>query len=334
MLPRLRTVAVAAAMAAALAIVYATLVLALGQDYNLKNLTLTGTIAIATLGLAMLLGWTHQFSLGQSFFVGLGAYVYAIAAGEHGWSPLLATVAAVVVSAAVAYVIGRILLRLDGFYFSVATLGLGFIGENLLFVLRDVTGGDDGMAAPELSIGGYAFDTPLRQYVLVAGCLTVAFTVAWNLGRSARGRAAKAVGLDPFVAGSNGIDVAATKTQVFVISAVYAGLGGVLYAAVSGYIFPQIAGVAATLEMVVAVIVGGLGGLIGPIIAIGLLRWLPILFEAVEEHVDLVYGVALVVFMVVLPSTGSGWTTRMRRRTKLERPPRTLDDAAAREHAS
>lgn len=329
MMPRARTAAVAVGTALALALAYVLVVGVLDQDYNVKNLTLTGSMAISTLGLSMLLGWTHQVSLGQSFFFGLGAYVYAILAGRHDWAPLTATVAAILASATVAFVTGRVLLRLDGFHFSVATLGLGFIGENVLFVLRDLTGGDDGMAAPEMRIGGFAFDTPLRQYTLVAGCLTVAMTLAWNYGRSARGRAARAVGLDPHVAASNGIAVAATRTEVFVIGSAYAGLGGVLYAAASSYIFPQIAGVPATLDMVVAVIVGGAGGLVGPVLAIGLLRWLPIVFEAIEEHIDLVYGVALVALLVLLPADGA--TRRLGHRIRRTRQPSPEPTAPTRE---
>jgi branched-chain amino acid transport system permease protein len=302
MVPRLRSLAVLAASAAVTALAYVVVVHALGQDYNLKNLSLAGAFAVATLGLSLLLGITHQFSLGQAFFFGLGAYVYAVLSGDpYGWPTLTAAIVAIVASAAVAYVIGRILLRLEGFHFAVATLGMGLIGENVLFAIRRLTGGDDGKVAMPLEAFGYRFDSEFRQFVLVAACVAIAFTVAVNLSRSRRGRAARAVGLDELMAQANGIDVASAKTQMFVVSAVYAGVGGILYAAASGYVFPNIAGVGTTLELVVAVIVGGMGSLVGPVLAIVFLRWLPVLFESIEEHVALVYGVSLVVLLVVLP---------------------------------
>jgi branched-chain amino acid transport system permease protein len=297
--PRPRNLGVVASSFAVCALAYIVLVHWLGQDYNLKSLTLVGVFAVSTLGLALLLGITHQFNLAHAFFFALGAYVYAVLAGDdYGWSPSLAALAAVVASAAVAYVTGRILLRLEGFYFAVATLGLALIGENLLFVLRDLTGGDDGLTAPALRVGGYEFDTPLRRYVLVTLVLTVGVVFALNIARSSRGRAARAIAVDELMAGSNGIDVVSVKTQMFVISAVYASVGGVLYAAVSGYIFPSLGGVSTTLEFVAAVIVGGMGSIIGPVIVIAVLRWLPIFFERIEGNVDLVYGIILVVLLL------------------------------------
>lgn len=299
--PRARNLAVLGVTVAVAALAYQVLVVLLGQDYNLKTLTLVGVFAVATLGLALLLGLTHQFSLGHAFFFALGAYVYAVLAGtDIGWSPSHAALTAVAASAIIAYGSGRVLLRLEGFYFAVATLGLALIGENLLFVWRDRTGGDDGLRAPTLQVLGYEFDTPLRMYVLVTGALAVAFMLAYNISRSQRGRAARAIAVDELMAASNGIDVVKVKTEMFVISAIYASVGGTLYAVVAEYLSPSIGGVSTTLEFVVAVIVGGMGGLAGPVVVVAVLRWLPIMVESVENHVDLVYG-ALLVVLLMLP---------------------------------
>ena len=330
-IPRARNLGVVASSLAVCALGYILLVHWLDQDYNLKNLTLVGVYAVATLGLALILGITHQFSLAHAFFFALGAYVYAVLGGDdYRWSPPLAFLAAVVASAAVAYVVGRILLRLEGFYFAVATLGLALIGENLLFVFRDLTGGDDGLRAPELRISGYEFDTPLRKYVLVATVFTIALVFALNIAHSARGRATRAIAVDELMAGSNGIDVVGVKTQMFVISAVYASVGGVLYGAVSGFVFPSLASVSTTLEFVVAVIVGGMGSIIGPVIVIALLRWLPILFESVEGNVDLVYGIILVV-LLLFPERGARRASMVERVKRRRRERRLRSDARHRD---
>ena len=300
-IPRARNLVALGVTVAVAALAYQVLVVLLGQDYNLKTLTLVGVFAVATLGLALLLGLTHQFSLAHAFFFALGAYVYAVLAGtDIGWSPSHAALTAVAASASIAYGSGRVLLRLEGFYFAVATLGLALIGENLLFVWRDRTGGDDGLRAPTLQVLGYEFDTPLRKYVLVAGALAIAFMLACNISRSQRGRAARAIAVDELMAASNGIDVVKVKTEMFVISAIYASVGGTLYAVVAEYLSPSIGGVSTTLEFVVAVIVGGMGGLAGPVLVVAVLRWLPIMVESVEDHVDLVYG-ALLVLLLMLP---------------------------------
>jgi branched-chain amino acid transport system permease protein len=326
----LRTSGVVAGALLASMLAYVVVVDVLGQRYNATTVTLTGAFALAGLGLTLMLGLMHQYNLGQAFFIGLGAYVYAVLAGsEHGWPPVLAVVAAVSASVAVALVVGRVLLRLDGFYFAVATLGMGLIGENVLLVLRDVTGGVDGLTAPEFEALGFAFDTPLRQHVLVGGCLAIAFGTAWNLARSRRGRAARAIGHDEMMAAANGIDAARAKTQMFVLSSVYATTGGCLYAAVSGYVFPSVAGLSVTLELVVAVILGGMSSLVGTVAALGLLRSLPIVFEPIEEHIALIHGITLVALLVVLPSRPQ--LRRWRPQRRRSRPPRPAATTAATE---
>ncbi|MBS4011300.1 MAG: branched-chain amino acid ABC transporter permease [Roseovarius sp.] len=320
--PRARNVHVLAGSGAACAVAYVLLIHWLGQDYNLKSLTLLGAFAIATLGLALLLGITWQFSLAHAFFFALGAYGYAILGGaEYRWSPQSAAATAILGGAVLAYVVGRVLLRLEGFYFAVATLGLTLIGENLLFVMRSYTGGDDGLPAPQLEVVGYAFDTPLRRYVIVSVVLAVGFAFAVNISRSAFGRSARAVAADELMAGSNGIPVVSIKTRMFVISTVYATTGGVLYASASGYIFPTLSGLTTTLEFVVAVIVGGMGSLLGPVLVVAVIRWLPIVFEPLEGHVDLAYGSLLIILLMVADGSGkrTGFLQGLKRRPSLRK---------------
>ena len=280
------------------AVAYLLVVEALGQEYNIKNLTLVGAYALAAIGLALALGVMHLFSLAHAFFFGAGAYVYAILARDAGWPTWSAAVAAVVSSGVIALLTGRILLRLEGVYFAVATLGMTLIGENILFVLRDVTGGDDGLSAPPFSAFGYQFDTPTRSYVLISAALAVGLAVGLNVRRSPRGRAARAIAADELMAASNGIDVVRAKSDMFVISALYGSLGGVLYASSTGYVFPSIASISTTLEFVVAVIAGGTGSVVGAVVVMAVLQWLPIAFEAVEDYLEMVYGAVLVIVIV------------------------------------
>lgn len=301
LLPRARNLVVALLVSCVATLAYLAVVVWLGQDYNLTSLTLVWVFGLATLGLALLLGLARQFSLAHAFFFALGAYAYAVLSGvRYGWPTAVAALAGIVLSAATAYAAGRILLRLEGFHFAVASLALLLIGQNLLFVLRETTGGDDGLASPGLELFGYGIDTAVRKYVLVAGLLALGGMVAVNLSRSNTGRSARALAADELMAASNGIDVVKTKVLFFVISAIYASTAGVLYAATTSYIFPTLGSVSMTLEFVLAVIVGGMGGLVGPVASIGLLRWLRVIFESVEQHLDLIYGIVLIA-LVLLP---------------------------------
>lgn len=287
--------------------IYLLVVVLLGQGYNLKSLTLLPVFGLGVIGLALIFGMAHQLHLGYALFFAAGAYGYSVlAAPDPGWPPAVAAAVAVTALGMLAWATGWVLLRLEGFIFAVGTLGLGLIGANVLFALRSITGGDNGLPAPELALLGYAIDTPLKKYVLAWVALALGLVLATNLKHSRTGRAATAIGLDEPMAAAQGIHVNRIKSAVFTISAVYAGVAGVLYAAVSGFIFPGLASLELTLEFVVAVIVGGMGNIIGPVVVMAGIEWLPHLVEPVEEHVGLVLGVLLTVVVTVLPPPGNG----------------------------
>lgn len=281
-------------------LLYALLGPVLGQTYNLKTLTIVPAFGLATVGLALVFGITHQLQLGHAAFFAGGAYGYAILAGpELGLPPWLAAVVAVTAVGVAAGLLGRVLLRLAGFFFAVATLGLGLIIENVIFALREITGGDNGLTVTPLSIGGVAADTAEHSYVVAWVVLAIGLALAWNIRGSRTGRAARSVGLDEKMAAAQAVDVARVKRQVFVLSAVFAAVGGVVYASTVRFITPELSSLSLTLEFIVAVVLGGMGALVWPVVAVAGFEWLPIAFENVEENVGLVFGVLLLLLMIV-----------------------------------
>lgn len=267
--------------------------------YALKPLTLAIAVAVAVVGLDLLFGAGHQLNLGQGFFFGLGAYGVAILSGELELPSLLAAVLAVVLTGLLAWPLGRVLLRLEGFYFAVATLGLSIIGVTVVLALRSVTGGDDGLVVAPLEVGGTSFVTTESRFWLVATVAIVMLVLAGNFIRSRHGLTVRVVGVDETAAVAQGIDVARVKTQLFVISAVYAGVGGVLYALASGFISPAAVGATTSIQMLVAVMLGGMGTILGPALAVIVLRLLSVFFEVLENYLDIIYGAALVVLLMV-----------------------------------
>jgi branched-chain amino acid transport system permease protein len=295
-------------------LLYALLVPGLGQTYNLKTLTIIPAFGLATVGLALVFGITHQLQLGHAAFFAGGAYGYAILAGpEPGLPPWLAAVVAVTAVGVAAGLLGRVLLRLAGFFFAVATLGLGLIIENVIFALREVTGGDNGLTVTPLSIGGVAADTPEHSYVLAWVVLAIGLALAWNIRSSRTGRAAGSIGLDEKMAAAQAVDVARVKRQVFVLSAVFAAVGGVVYASTVRFITPELSSLSLTLEFIVAVVLGGMGALVWPVVAVAGFEWLPIAFESVEENVGLVFGVLLILLMIVQSDDSARPAGRLRR---------------------
>ncbi|MCL4368359.1 MAG: branched-chain amino acid ABC transporter permease [Actinobacteria bacterium] len=296
------------------ALLYALLVPVLGQTYNLKTLTVIPAFGLATVGLALIFGITHQLQLGHAAFFAGGAYGYAILAGpEPGLPPWLAAVVAVTAVGVVAGLLGRVLLRLAGFFFAVATLGLGLIVENVIFALREITGGDDGLTVTPLSVGGVAADTPETAYALAWVALAVGLALAWNIRGSRTGRAAGSIGLDEKMAAAQAVDVVRVKRQMFVLSAVFAAVGGIIFASTVRFITPELSSLSLTLEFLVAVVLGGMGALVWPVVAVGGFEWLPIAFENVEENVGLVFGGLLIVLMIVQSEEPARPANRLRR---------------------
>jgi branched-chain amino acid transport system permease protein len=303
------------AVAVCLAFVYVIVIGPLDRDYLIDQLVTAGCVALAVVGLTLVIGGSHQFHLGQGFFFGVGAYWTAVAAQRWSWPPLLALGSSAVVCCVLAWVIGRALNRVSGLYFAIATLALAVIGTSVAYQLREFTGGDNGLLVEEFSIAGWVMEPGLRSYIVV---WTVALVGAWLASsylRSRRGRAVRAVGGDEPAARALGISAGAARTQAFVIAAGFAAVGGGLHGFSSGFLYPDSFGLVASVEMVVYVIVGG-ATVLGGLIATGMLALIPLVFEQLEGRLDLVFGGVLVCLLVLLPEVPTPPWDRLKRRQR------------------
>jgi branched-chain amino acid transport system permease protein len=143
---------------AAMALVIALLPLALPNRYFYDVAILIGLNAIVCVGLNLLIGFAGQISLGHAGFFGLGAYASAILSTKYGWPSALALFAAAALVGALAFALGRPILRLKGHYLAMATLGLGIIIAVVIATEERLTGGPDGMSVAPLGIFGAALE--------------------------------------------------------------------------------------------------------------------------------------------------------------------------------
>ncbi len=180
------------------------------------RMAINATLAIA---LNLLIGYTGLISLGHAAFFGLGAYGSAILVGEFGWPPGAALVVSAALVGALAYVVARVILRLEGHYLAMATLGLGVIASIALTNEVGLTGGPDGMSVPDFSILGLRVAGEKAWYWIFAAALVAAIVLAGNLVDSPAGRALRALHGSQTAARSVGVDASAFKTRVFVLSA-------------------------------------------------------------------------------------------------------------------
>ena len=317
------------------------------RDVKAQQYAYVGIYLVALLGLNILTGFTGQISLGHGAFMAIGAYTTAIlmVGNEQFGGPIgggVKDVWTIPVAALVAGLAGLAFglpaLRLSGLYLALATFAVAVALPSLLKRFPDFTGGSTGInlfGRPELTAGTGGIDVFGRHvtfndwlYYLCWTVALVAFAVAWLVLRGRFGRALRAVRDSEIAAVSSGVSLARYKTLAFGISAAYAGVAGSLFAIANTFINPDTFPILLSIELLIGIVVGGLGGLSGLVfgayfIAFFRLYWaqgedlgslLP--HRIIEETqkpggAAIVYGAALILLMFVLPSGVGGLFRRV-----------------------
>jgi len=281
-----------------LAAIVAVLPLGLPNAYTYEIAILVGLNAITCVGLNLLVGYAGQISLGHAGFFGLGAYGSAILAARYGWPAAVSLPVAVAAVGALAWAIGRPILRLRGHALAMATLGFGIIVSIVLATEDRVTGGPDGMAVPPLAsfISGEK-----TWYWLVGGALVASVWMALNLIDSPRGRALRALHGSEVAAGALGIDAAAHKLSAFVLSAVLAAAAGGLAAHYAGFITPANASFLHSIALVTMVVFGGMASTFGAVLGAAVLTTLPQLLASFKDYEMVLLGAVMMLTMIFMP---------------------------------
>ncbi|MGH7333475.1 MAG: branched-chain amino acid ABC transporter permease [Candidatus Rokuibacteriota bacterium] len=268
-------------------------------------------------------------SLGHGGFMGVGAYVTALLWNHGGVSPWLgiplALLAGGLLAVLVAYPCFR--FRITGHYFALVTLALSGIVLQVITATRDFTGGSLGYT-PERYQGGsslYAlqFSAKTTWYLIALAVWAAGLGVWYLIDRSMIRYALEAIAEDEDAAAAAGVHVTAEKLKITVVSAMMTALAGALYCQYQMFISPDtVSGISISLQMVFAVVVGGvyvsLGPTVGAVITILLAEVLRISFGTRAVGWDnLVYGILLVLFIIFLPQGILGSLLDLRRR----RPP-------------
>jgi branched-chain amino acid transport system permease protein len=252
-------------------------------------------------------------SLGHGGFLGIGAYVTALLWNYWHVTPWLGMPLAALAAAAVAALIGYpcFRFRITGHYFALLTLALSAIVLQVVTATRDLTGGSLGYT-PERYAGGssiYAVQFVGREtwYLLALGIWAIGLLIRWRVERSMLRFALEAIAEDEDAAAAAGVHVTAEKLKITLLSAVMTGFAGAIYCQYQMFISPDtVSGIAVSLQMVFAAVVGGLyvplGPTVGAVITILLTETLRIWFGTAAVGWDnLVYGTLLVVLIIFLP---------------------------------
>lgn len=321
--PRLALYAVAAALIVAFPLIAPNdFYLRLGQDIAIW--------AIAAIGLNLLLGYSGQLSLGQSAFYALGAYGSGIVATTYGWPFWLSVPLGILVAGAAGVVVGLIALRARTHYLAMATLAFGFIIEILCQRWVGLTGGSMGLiGVPQINFGDFSRG-PMYFFWLAAGTLLVAQMLMDYVASSSVGRDLQAMKESETFALTTGMNVRWWRAGTVVASAVLAGIAGVLFAHQSGYVSSDAFNLERSINLLIAVVIGGLGrsygALFGAAIVILLNQWVAGLYEISY----FIFGGILLAVMLFFPGGAVGAVDRL---WSLVRKPKPVEVSGARRQA-
>jgi branched-chain amino acid transport system permease protein len=286
---------------AALAAAIAVGPLVLPNNYFYDVAILAGLNAIVCVGLNLLVGYAGQISLGHAGFFGLGAYGTGVLASKFGWPPAASMALAVAAVAALAWLVGRPILRLRGHYLAMATLGLGIIISLVVANEDRLTGGPDGLAVVPFTAFGLALQGERVWYWIVGALLVAAVWLALNLIDSPTGRALRALHGSEVAASVAGVDAARHKVLVFVVSAVFAAVAGGLNAHYAGFITPAKVSFLHSIELVTMVVFGGMASTFGAVAGAVVLTALPQFLTVFKDYEMVVLGAVMMGTMIFMP---------------------------------
>jgi branched-chain amino acid transport system permease protein len=250
------------------------------SNFWISQLTFVAIYAIAGFGLQILLGFAGQVSLGQAAFLASGAYACSYVE-RLGFGSPAGFAAAVIVSTLLGLLVALPALRMAGLYLGIATMSFGFIIEEVAARWSSVTGGNAGTVVATIEVGGVSLSQPWQIYYLSWFVCLIVLLLSYNLLRTPTGRALQAIRDSEIAARSSGVSVAQTKGIAFSLSAAFAGLAGALYSHAVGFISPEQFTISMSLDLLVMILIGGLGTLRGVLFGEVFLVVSPELMQAV-----------------------------------------------------
>lgn len=277
-----------------MAVLYFTVMILMGagiiDSYIFLNIVSIGINIILAVSLNLITGFTGQFSLGHAAFMSIGAYASGILTAKLGLPFIVGIIGAALVAALAGLLIGIPTLRLKGDYLAIATLGFGEI-VRILFLNWSYVGGAMGLNdIPRYTNWTWLFAMVVITYLIIS-----------NFIASYHGRAVISIKEDEIASTSMGVNTSYYKVLVFSIGALFAGIAGALYANYFYFIKPDSFGFMKSVDILVIVVLGGLGSIKGSIISAIVLSLVSLSLQGIPELRMVIYAVILFIMMVFKP---------------------------------
>jgi branched-chain amino acid transport system permease protein len=282
--------------------------------YVTSMLILIAIWTIMGFSMNLIFGYTGQLSLGHAAFLGIGAYTFSLITVKLHVGFWPGFIIAIAFTGLVGLLVGIPALKLRGPYFILVTLGFAVIVGVIVLGWIDLTGGANGLFGiprpnpiPFPGGGTLRFDSLLSMYYFILFFVVAIGVFCHRLVHSLVGKRFIAISYNENLTESLGINTMSQKLLSFTISAVLAGIAGVLYATYNVVISPELTHFARGMDVVAYLIVGGAGTMAGPIVGTLVLMTVPEILQILPYLKTLINGIILMLFIIFLPNGIIGW---------------------------
>ncbi|MDC0224913.1 branched-chain amino acid ABC transporter permease [Deltaproteobacteria bacterium] len=272
------------------------------SDYYIDLANRACLFILLCVGLNIVKGFCGQVTVGHIGLYAIGAVSSALLAINYGLSFWVSAPLAVLITGFAGIIVGLPSVRLEGAYLALATLGLGE-SVRIMIAVTPALGSSTGiMLIPAPAIGDFVFDSFERYYYLVMTLAVLGIYLSFAILRSTTGRAFQAIREDPIAAAVVGINVTMYKLLAFVISALYAGLAGALFAHMPpGYLHHNNFTIIEMVTLLLMVVLGGIGNIWGGVIGAIVVT---IIYDQTKDYYfyqPLIFGITMVLLVVFMP---------------------------------
>lgn len=276
------------------------------NSYFISIMIAIGLLTMTLIGLDLMFGYCGQVNFGHQGFYAVGGYVSAILAGKLGFSAILALVLGLIISCLVAYLMGKILFRLKGYYFILATMVFGLVIYYAGGAFGEWTGGMSGSSVPSFSIGGLIIKKEIEYYCLIWLIVIIMLIVSMNIVRGRIGRALKAISVSEIAAETLGIDVNRYLIWIYLLGAVFASIAGSLHVHHERFVVPYYFNIGTMITMFVALCLGGKGTIWGSLLGATIVTLLPEFMHIFKTYSTFLYGMIFILTLTLLPNGLAG----------------------------
>ena len=294
------------------AIVLIALPLLMPSEYWKQLLIQAVIYVVIVVGYNFVTGDVGQLSMAQQGFFAIGAYATAILSTRGGCPWWLALLGSMVITGIVGAAVGLPTLRVRGQYLIMVTMAFSEIVRLLATNLSGLTGGASGYSKiPSPSLGGWKFESKISIYYLYLLIAIVMIFVAYRIRKTKYGRAFLAIRDGELAADVMGLNTTYVKVVAFALSAVFASVGGSMFASSFNYISPDTFTLGQTVLILAMLLIGGEGSIAGAVVGAVILTYLPELLRFTKNYYVFIYGTMIVLITLFLPGGVVGYFKKL-----------------------